>query len=108
MQRSLLLKLFIQVVIAFSLLLNPTSGYADGPSSAHPKIQTEWVSNQTPKKRVRQIVYSGTTLKDEPTTIPVVLDVAVQLKSAEQQIRAFSKPRTHRQKVPSLEDELIA
>lgn len=107
MQRSQFIKLFIQAVIAFSLLLNPASGYATGSSSAHPKIQTEWVSNQTQKKHSHQKANSGSSLKEKPDTILVVLDTTVQLKSAEQQTRTFSKPRTQRQKVPS-EEELIA
>jgi hypothetical protein len=39
-----LIRLFTQGLLAFILLFSPVSGHTSSAASAHPKIQTEWVS----------------------------------------------------------------
>jgi hypothetical protein len=107
MQRTQFIKLFVQAIIAFSLLLNPANGQTAAiGNSAHPKIYTEWVANQVVEKH-NQKVKAQRTLEQKQGKIPLSINVTVQLKLALQQTWAFSKPRTQHQKVPS-EDELIA
>lgn len=106
MQQSQFLKLFIQAVIAFSLLLNPACGSIAASNSTHPKIHTEWVSAQVEKNYDQQKVKATRVLRKESYSISII-DVTVQLKSAKQKTQAFNKPRTQHQKVPS-EDDLIA
>ncbi|MBX2895829.1 MAG: hypothetical protein KF763_10335 [Cyclobacteriaceae bacterium] len=70
MQHPQLIKLFIQAVIAVSLLLNPVSGHSTTVFSGHPKINTEWVSTQQVKTKITAKKKQNHRLIDRPTHYP--------------------------------------
>jgi len=111
MQRTQLIKLFVQAVIAFSLLLNPVGGHSATVSFGHPKIHTEWVFTQqvktnltSKKKQNQQSIYFATHFQH---AYRFALGCTRITKSQQQ---SYFTPGSHLQKtIPyGTEDELSA
>jgi hypothetical protein len=104
-----LIRLFTQSILALILLISPVSGHAGSLTSAHPKIQTEWVStfklrsvSVRLKKQHNHYVSSCFQL--------INFSVAGKIKSTQTPWLNHSQPRTLLQKtIPfGTEDELNA
>ncbi|MBN8653321.1 MAG: hypothetical protein J0L67_17975 [Cytophagales bacterium] len=105
-----LIRLFTQSILALILLISPVSGHAGSVTSAHPKIQTEWVSTLKLKSvSIRQKKQQHNHYVS-PCYQTNDFSVAGKIKSNQTQWLNHSQPRTLLQKtIPfGTEDELSA